>query len=1002
MALQKQSLEINFAQGLDTKLDPWQIPPGKFLALQNSVFDKIGQLKKRNGFAKKANLPDTSSVFATTFNGNLTAIGNSLNAFIEGSNSWVNKGTIRPVELSTLPLIRNNSNQIQTDSVTDSNGFTCVVYTQTGSSTTRNYAIIDSVTGQYVVNPTVIPGVGVTGSPRVFLLGSYFVIVFTNVIAAVNHLQYIAINRLMPSLVVSNTDISTTYTPTSTVSFDGVVSNGTLYIAYNGSDVGGAIRINKLDSTLLLSAPQVFATFSATMISVTADDTQNTPVIYVSFYDGTNGWTFAVNQVLATVFAPQQIITAETVLNITSSAQNMVCEVFYEVENAYSYDAGLFTNYIKKIDIDSTGSVGTASVVIRSLGLASKSFIVDGVLYFVGVYSTDFQPTYFIVDEDSNIIAKLAYSNGGQYYTLGLPYVTVSGSSAMFSYFFKDLTAGINRDQGATVTTGVYSQTGINQVTINITTNNILSSEIGGSLQLTGGFLWQYDGVMPVESNFFVWPDAVEATTSTTGGSLADQQYYYQVTYEWTDNSGNIQRSSPSLPIGVLTTGGGTSSNTINIPTLRLTYKTQVRIVIYRWSTAQQTYYQITSITSPLYNNPAVDSVQFVDTQADSSILGNNILYTTGGVIENIAPPATNSVFLAKSRLFLIDAEDPNLLWYSKQVIENTPVEMSDLFTIYVAPTSGAQGSTGPTKCGAAMDDKVILFKKDAIYYFNGTGPDNTGANNDFSEPTFITSTVGCSNQKSIVFIPQGLMFQSDKGIWLLGRDLSTKYIGAPVEQYNQYIVLSAINIPGTNQVRFTLSNGVTLMYDYYVDQWGTFNNIPAISSTLYQDLHTYINSLGEVFQENPGSYLDGSNPVLMSFTTGWFSFAGIQGFQRAYWFLLLGQYYSPHKLQVVLAYNYDPAIYQTLYVSPINFSPNWGGDATWGSSSPWGGPSAIEQNRIFFNIQKCESFQVSITEAYDSTFGVIPGAGLTLTGLNLIYGAKRGFTTTNANQNVG
>lgn len=1002
MALQKQTMEINFAQGLDTKIDPWQIQPGKFLQLQNSVFDKIGQLKKRNGFGRLPDLPDETSVFATTFNGNLTAIGGNLSAFIKGSNSWVTKGTIRPVELSTLPLVRTNTNQIQTDSVTASNGLTCVVYTDVGSSTTYKYAVIDSNTGQYIVNPINIPGVGVTGSARVFLLGSYFVIVFTNVITATNHLQYIAINILQPTIVTANTDISATYAPHSTVAFDGVVINNTLFIAYNGSDGGGAIRINRLDSTLLLSAPVVFAGHSATMMSVAGDITQSTPVIYVSFFDGTNGWTLAVNQILATVFAPIQIITAEPVLNITSSAQNGSCEIFYEDENAYSYDAGLFTNFISKVNIDVLGVVGPSSIVIRSLGLASKSFIVNGIIYFVGVYSTDFQPTYFVVDMDGNIVAKLAYSNGGQYYILGLPFVGVSGSIAMFAYFFKDLTEAINRNQGAANVTGVYSQTGINLATINITTDNILSSEIGGSLQLTGGFLWMYDGVMPVENGFFVWPDAVEATTSTTGGNLADQQYYYQVTYEWNDNSGNIHRSAPSLPIGVVTSGGGTSSNTIDIPTLRLTYKDQVRIVIYRWSTAQQTYYQITSLTTPIYNDKTIDSVQFVDTQSDADILGNNILYTTGGVIENISPPATNSVFLAKSRLFLIDAEDQNLLWYSKQVIENTPVEMSDLFTIYVAPTTGAQGSTGPTLCGSAMDDKVILFKKDAIYYFNGTGPDNTGANNDFSEPTFITSTVGCANQKSIVFIPQGLMFQSDKGIWLLERGLGTKYIGAPVEQFNQFTVLSAINVPGTNQVRFTLSNGVTLMYDYYVDQWGTFNNIPAISSTLYEELHTYINNLGQVFQENPGSYLDGSNPVIMSFQTGWFSFAGIQGFQRAYWFLLLGQYYSPHKLQVVLAYNYDPAIYQTLYVSPLNFSPDWGGDATWGASSPWGGPSAIEQNRIFFDIQKCESFQISITEAYDSSFGVIPGAGLTLTGLNLIYGLKRAYTTTNANQNVG
>ena len=74
------------------------------------------------------------------------------------------------------------------------------------------------------------------------------------------------------------------------------------------------------------------------------------------------------------------------------------------------------------------------------------------------------------------------------------------------------------------------------------------------------------------------------------------------------------------------------------------------------------------------------------------------------------------------------------------------------------------------------MDDKLIIFKKDAIYYITGTGPDNTGANGTFSDATFITSTVGCANPSSIVLMPNGIMFQSDKGIWLLDRQLGTTY----------------------------------------------------------------------------------------------------------------------------------------------------------------------------------------------------------------------------------
>lgn len=1011
MPLQKQNINVNFAQGLNTKTDPFQVPPGQFLSLQNSVFTKGNLLQKRNGYAQLTTLPDTTSSFVTTFNGNLTAIGTKLEAFSASSNTWANKGSIQPAQLSTLSLIRSNTSQSQVDSATAENGLICIVYTDQNpaslGSPIYKYAILESATGQNIVAPTVIiPATGtVTGSPRVFYVGKYFMIVFTNVISATPHLQYIAINSTIPTSVTANTDISAQYTPSTTVNFDGVVENNALYLAWNGSDGGGAIRMTYIDSTLTQHNTVVFTGRVATLMSVCVDTTNSTAIIYAAFYDlaSTTGYVLAVNQQLNTVLAPTLVIPSGTILNIASTAQSGVCTVLYEVSNNYSYDSSIPTHFINSRTCTQGGSLGTATTIVRSVGLASKANIVGTTAYFLGIYFSVNQPTYFLIDGSGHVVAKLAYSNSGSYYTKGLPSMSVDGTTLQIPYLIKDLIEPVNKDQGAPASAAIYSQTGLNLVTINLEATKTSTSEIAQNLYLSGGFLWMYDGYAPVEQGFFVWPDNVEVTSSTTGGVMTAQQYFYQAIYEWTDNQGNIYRSAPSIPVSVTTTGS-TSSVTINVPTLRLTYKTAnpVKIVIFRWSAAQQTYYQVTSTASPVLNSTTTDSVSFVDTLADSSIIGNSIIYTTGGVVENIGPPACSDVSLFKSRLFLIDSEDDNILWYSKQVIESVPVEMSDLFTIFVAPTTGAQGSTSGMKCTAPLDDKLIIFKRDAIYYIAGNGPDNTGANNDFSEPVFITSTVGCSNKSSIVFMPQGLMFQSDKGIWLLDRSLQTSYIGAAVEAYNSSIVQSAINIPGTNQVRFTLSNGITLMYDYYYNQWGSFTGIPAISSTLYQNMHTYINSAGQLFQENPGSYLDGSTPVLMSFTTGWFNLAGLQGFQRAYFFYMLGTYASPHKLNVQIAYDFSIGPSQSSIIIPKNQTPAWGGDTLYGGSSAWGGVLQLEKERIFFEEGKCESFQISITEAFDSSYGVPAGAGLTISGLNIVAGLKKGYSPISAAQSVG
>ncbi len=1044
--LTKQGIDISFAQGLDTKTDPKRVAVGKFLALQNTVFNKGGLLQKRNGYGQLASLPDTSYSYLTTFNGNLTAIGSNIAAYNNAGANWVTKGEIQPLSVSTLPVIRNNLNQTACDITVAPNGLGCAVYLESdGSTTTAKYVVFDSVTGQNITAPTAIPVASgtVTGGMRVFVLGSNFIIVFTNVITAVSHLQYITVSTGNPSIVGANTDIASAYISATTVAWDAYVVNDYLYIAYNTTTGGQAIKVTSLSRGLIVATPTSFAASIATMVSVTADTTNPvSPVIYVSFYDlGTTvGYTLAVNTSLNTLMAPQQIIASGTVLNITSVAQDGVCSVAYEVSNTYSFapGTGTPTNFIDGLTVTlATTTVSAPAVLIRSVGLASKAFIVDGIIYFLAAYSSSYQPTYFLINATESraaapvIAGKLAYQNGGGYLTLGLPSVTLTEDNvARMGYRFKDLIQAVNKNTAVptgTQVNGIYSQTGINLGTFEIGSQGLDTAEIGSDLHLSGGFLWMYDGYLPVEHNFFLWPDVsptavpdpvntAVASWSATGGSIHAQPdsstntdaYYYQVTYEWTDNQGNAFRSAPSIPIAVTTTSNGTAGSiTIKVPTLRLTAKTAnpVKIVIYRWSVAQQQYYQVTSITSPLLNSTTTDSVTFVDTLADATILGNNLLYTTGGVVEDVNAPASNILTLFDTRLWLVDAEDKNLLWFSKQVIEATPVEMSDLLTVFIPPTVAT--ATGDVSSLHPMDDKLIISKGgNSFVYINGTGPDNTGANSQYSQPIFITSTVGCENQKSIILVPQGLMFQSNKGIWLLDRGLNTSYIGAPVEDFTTgATVTSAVSVPGTNQVRFTLSTGITLMYDYFYDQWGTFIGVPALSSCIFEDMHTFINAQGAAYQETLGLYQDGSNPVLMMFETGPLRLGDLQGYQRAYFFYLLGDYISPHKLSVSMTFDYARSASQSVIISPDNYSTAFGSGASqspYGQGNPYGGPGNGENWRVFLERQRCMAFGIKMQEIFDPTFGATAGAGLTLSGLNVVCAFKKGYRPQPAAQSVG
>lgn len=998
MPLQKQSIPVPLSLGLDQKTDPWQVVPGKFLKLTNYVFNKGKRLTKRNGFAKITTLPvGASATTITTFNGNLTAIGTNLYAYTSSNGQWLNTGRIQPVQLSIAPVVRTATSQMAQDAALSQGNVVCTVFLDQG---TYKYQIVDNNTNQVLVNITSLPsGANV---PRVFLLGSYFIITYLVTVAATPHLRYISIPLANLDSPASPVDISTQVRSTTTSGYDGVLANNILYLAWDASDGGGAIRTAYLTSTLAQANGDTSPGHTANLLSVSVDTTTTLPTIWVSIWDSgsTNGYTAAFSQSLNNILPFTQFLTTTTILELTAVAQNNINYPIYEIVNTYGYSA-VRTDYLQYNTVTLSGTVGGPTIIERSVGLASKAFILGGNTYMLASYAGAFQPTYFLIDLNGSIVAKVAYSNGNGYLTTQvLPNVSIQGNLASIGYLLKDLLTTVNKVQGAASSSGVYSQTGINLVTFDLSSEKpLITAEIGGSLYVAGGILWQYDGFKPVEQGFNVWPEDILLTGSAVGGLLEDQQYFYQVVYEWTDGAGNINRSAPSVPQTITTSGGNTSSVTLNIPTLRLTYKfgtNVVRIVIYRWSVNQQSYYQVTSVSSPLLNNTTVDSVTFVDTLADSSIIGNALIYTTGGVIENIGAPACSTIALSQNRLMLIDAEDRNLLWFSKTVIEATPVEMSDLFTLYVAPTTGSQGSTGPSYALSPMDDKTIIFKQDASYYFTGIGPDNTGSNSDFSAATYITSSIGTTNQLSVVLMPSGIIVETDKGRWKLGRDLGTSYIGADVENSNAIISNSALTVPGTNQVRLILDNSTMLMYDYYYGQWGEFSNIGAIAGTLYNSSHTYLNNLGEIYQESPGIYLDGSRPVLGSFTTSWFNLMGLQGLQRLYYFYLLGQYYSPHIAYMGIAYDYNPSLSQNVLLQPDNFSAPYGGPPStfYGDDSPYGGPGDVEQFRVFPSIQKCQAFQLTFQETFDPSFGVTPGQGLSLSGLNLIVGMKKGYPT--------
>ena len=285
-------------------------------------------------------------------------------------------------------------------------------------------------------------------------------------------------------------------------------------------------------------------------------------------------------------------------------------------------------------------------------------------------------------------------------------------------------------------------------------------------------------------------------------------------------------------------------------------------------------------------------------------------------------------------RLFIAGLEDKLELMYSKIKLEKEPIAFNDTLTVLVDQKGGDIVAL------QAMDDKLIIFKEHAIFFMAGDGPLNTGEQDNFTEPQLVSGDIGLKVKNTVVLTALGIFFVSIKGIYLLTRGLALQYIGAPVEDFMNLTFTKSEAVIKHNEIRFLTSDGVTLVFNYFLGLWTSFDNHQGISSRIINEDYYYINNEGAkplIYKENT-TFVDNGSPVNMSFETGWMSFGGVQGYQRVYRLLLLGDYISEHKLKIEIAYDYRDSYVQeeTLTFGNIDTSTTTGVDI---ETYKYGGP---------------------------------------------------------------
>lgn len=943
MALREVATHIRFAGGVETKEDPKAAPAAKLLVLENGVFDRVSTIKKRNGYERLGDTIDGSAslvigAIRTSARGDelLRFTANRCYSHQTGTDQWSDAGPVFSAVGSDRPLVRTGTQQTAPDHATLDD----VTVSAWEDSQGGVWWSTSDASGRVLKSPAQADAIGV--SPRCVAVGSNLHVYYA---LATGRIMVLVVNPAAPSAVVApvllTDDLSTTNSVYDACPTGRAAGASAIVWAETGST---NIRIGYVDQSGVLGSPlsghpavltYVAARNAATPLSLAFVDNGGadndrfavswwsgaTDGRVATFNGGQVGFTSIRVNIVSTVVAvtsPQRIATAA----YAGVIEPIVITAWEEAAVAASKRFTVTTTF------DSATAASSTLATIRSVGLASGAFVIDSEAFAVFLHDTTYFNTYVTLRlSDATCVGRHVPASAGAAPTRRhLPSAHVADSVARIALPVRERLASENNDK--------FRETGIGLFTLDF--DNAASHQtarLGAGLYMAGACPQHYDGRVWTEQGFHFGPELI-ATALAAGGSMTPSTTYeYRCWYESTDAQGEVHLGPTSIGT-IVTMGGADTQVTLTLPMLRVTQKTNVRIGVAR-SLAAKTgdgarLFRVTSLdpstagTANGYvaSSTSSDTATFIDRMSDATLQTFDEIYTDGGILSN-DPSSIGSVLAGgKSRLIATDSSDGNVIRFSQPIDPGHGVEWPPDLAFQVDPVGGDITAL------AVRDDRAFIFKANAILTFVGDGPAPNGdsATSGFTTPQLLPGDVGCTNPASIVLTPGGFMFQSSKGIYLLGNDGALAYIGAAVEAYNNQTISRATVMPDRTQVVFLADSGLTLLYDTERGQWSTFTNHEGLDAVVVSNTYHYLRTDGTVYRETVGAYSDAGVRIRLRLETAWIHLLEqLQGFQKIFDLNLLGTWISPHQLGIQYQTDYTPQWTDAVWLDATGLSSSAG-----------------------------------------------------------------------------
>lgn len=1039
MSLEFQLTQYPFRMGLGEGTDPHQVPPGTLTLAENAVWKASGRIQKRFGVTSLAasiigggSISQAARLFAR---GDELALidGASLYAYSPANAAWLNLDTVSDVGLTWSTLLDTASGVADADHA--QSGTTRVTAWVNGDargrlpivSTALYFAAIDTGSGSTIKPPTLV--IGAARGVRVLILNSV-----VHIITAVEQNIYATAYDLFTFAKLGSQTLRADGNASLNYGFDAAIIGSTIVIAYENTapdlklysytyasgvytqaatggitgeagDGHGDISIDGADGEVLYvcysrSSPDVrvrVATANAsTMAQVTAPvDLERSAVADAGTYTGYLG----------------------TAVTRTSSTSAICCWVTNASTTQTARTATVPVS--STLAVTSTAKRGTwgAEMLSRPTLLGSRYValmldITDGP---AGMYST--AATSYLAEIETSVHG--APSNWVPHRYLGKVDVFIGGS---FSYGFMPSGIAVSNTSLALVapfqsdaaTTAYTWRCGLR--TLSVTSDSSRPSDLwrstqsNGEVYLSGAMLGAYDGRLCFD--YGAQRCAPVVPLASGAGSMTAGSYLYATVPEYRSMAGVLHRG-PTFTTPTAVTTGASARVVLTIASIAAQAKQDVgngafiaransvpeRLALYRTVVNGTVPQRLTvdPADATVTDSALAYAQTYNDTRSDADIssaaplplASRPAIYTTGGILDDYAPPASSTLFLHADRLFVL-AGDRLTWWYSKTFQDDAGVAPG------FHPNFRIVFDDAQT-CGASMDDKAVFFSASGVRYMPGVGPAPNGGSNDFPPPIKIQSDVGCTNPRSVVSMPDGVMFQSARGLYLLTRGLELVWIGRDVKDTlaSYPNITSATLVAKHNQVRFTANNaagtdGVVMVFDYVQKQWTTSRYTtttyggPIADACMWQGSWTFVTPTGTVYVEDETTHLDSGSYVPMRLETAWISAVGPLAFQSVREVSIHGVSYTDHDLTVSVGFDSE-SVYSTTTSFP--------------AQTPVTSTGPLEACVTIGTRRKCATIRFRISDATPTSGTLGTGQGPAFDMFGLEVGAKRGFNTTSASK---